>query len=161
MYLHFLLYSWNSQTDITGGIELPYDFITTEERSNLMKKIRSKDTKAEVTLAKELWKRGIRYRKNYGLLPGKPDIAITKYRIAVFVDGEFWHGYNWETKKKRIKANRDYWIKKIERNMERDQETNTKLEKSGWVVLRFWETEVKKDLEGCVQVVEQAIGDRS
>lgn len=94
-------------------------------------------------------------------MPGKPDIAITKYRIAVFVDGEFWHGYNWETKKKRIKANRDYWIKKIERNMERDQETNTKLEKSGWVVLRFWEAEVKKDLEGCVQVVEQAIGDRS
>ena len=85
-----------------GGFSLPYSFNTTEERSNIMKKIKSKDTEPEVRLAKELWKRGIRYRKNYSLLPGKPDIAITKYKIAVFVDGEFWHGYNWEEKKEKL-----------------------------------------------------------
>ena len=110
---------------------LSYNFITTEQRSNIMKKIRGKDTEPEITLARELWRRGIRYRKNYSLLPGKPDIAITKYRIAVFVDGEFWHGYDWESKKERIKANKDYWIKKIERNIERDKEINIKLEQSG------------------------------
>lgn len=143
-----------------GGFSLPYSFNTTEERSNIMKKIKSKDTEPEVRLAKELWRRGIRYRKNYSLLPGKPDIAITKYKIAVFVDGEFWHGYNWEEKKERIKANRYYWIKKIEKNIERDKENNIKLKQCGWAVLRFWEHTVKKDLEGCVQRIEQLIEDR-
>ncbi len=139
---------------------LSYDFITTEQRSNIMKRIRGNDTEPEVTLARELWRRGIRYRKNYSLLPGKPDIAITKYRIAVFVDGEFWHGYDWESKKERIKANKDYWIKKIERNIERDKEINIKLEQSGWIVLRFWAFEVRKNLDECVRAVEQAIATR-
>ena len=139
---------------------LSYNFITTEQRSNIMKKIRGKDTEPEITLARELWRRGIRYRKNYRLLPGKPDIAITKYRIAVFVDGEFWHGYAWESKKERIKANKDYWIKKIERNIERDKEINIKLEQSGWIVLRFWAFEVRTNLDECVRAVEQAIATR-
>lgn len=123
---------------------LPYTFDTTEERSNIMKKIKSKDTDPEIMLAKELWKRGIRYRRNYTSLPGKPDIAITKYKIVIFVDGEFWHGYNWEDKKERIKANRDYWIRKIEKNIERDKQNNIKLERCGWAVLRFWEHTLKK-----------------
>jgi len=140
---------------------LPYCFITTETRSNIMKRIRSKDTQPEIMLAKELWKRGIRYRRNYTVLPGKPDIAITKYKIAIFVDGEFWHGYEWERKKERIKANRDYWITKIEKNIQRDMENNIRLEQSGWTVLRFWEHEVKKDIEGCVDAIEKAIVSKS
>lgn len=142
------------------GRMLPYDFVTTEKRSNTMKRIRGRDTKPEVLLAKTLWRRGIRYRKNYALLPGKPDIAITKYKIAIFVDGEFWHGYNWESKKERIKANRDYWIRKIEGNMERDKVNNIKLEQSGWIVLRFWANEVEEDLDGCLHAVERAIESR-
>ena len=79
---------------------MAYDFDTTTERSQLMKKIHSTDTKAEIALRKALWANGIRYRKNYAKLPGKPDIAIVKNKIAIFVDGEFWHGYNWEEKKR-------------------------------------------------------------
>lgn len=139
---------------------MPYDFDTTPERSNIMKKIRGVDTKPEVLLRKELWARGVRYRKNYDKLPGKPDIAITKYKIAVFVDGEFWHGYNWEEKKQKIKSNRDYWVNKIEKNMERDRLNNIKLEEIGYKVFRFWEKEVKKDLIGCVNVILQNIDDK-
>lgn len=128
-------------------------------RSQMMSKIKSTGGKAETLLAKTLWHNGIRYYKNYKELPGKPDIAITKYKIAVFVDGEFWHGYDWKNqKKKRIHTNRDYWIPKIERNMERDKEVNQKLHDMGWCVLRFWEKhEVMKDLTLCVEKVKEVI----
>lgn len=126
-----------------------------EYRSKMMSKIRSTGGKAEVILAKALWHKGIRYFKNYKKVYGKPDIAITKYKIAVFVDGEFWHGYDWENqKKKRIRTNRDYWIPKIEKNIERDRIVNKKLEDDGWIVLRFLEKhEVLKDLDSCVEKV--------
>ena len=132
---------------------------TKEYRSKMMSKIRSTGGKAETLLAKSLWHEGIRYYKNYKKLPGKPDIAITKYKIAVFVDGEFWHGYNWEDQKeKRIHTNRDYWIPKIEKNMKRDKKVNQELENMGWTVIRFWEKhDVWKNLDGCVKRIQNEI----
>lgn len=132
---------------------------TNEYRSKMMSKIKSTGGKAEIILGKELWHKGIRYFRNYKKLPGKPDIAITKYKIAVFVDGEFWHGYNFDeiVSGKRVHKNREFWIKKISNNMKRDKEVNLKLEKMGWVVLRFWEKhEVFKNLDYCVfQIVNE------
>lgn len=125
-------------------------FYTTKNRSILMSRIKGKDTKPEILLRKGLWAEGIRYRKNVPSLPGKPDIVINRYKVIIFVDGEFWHGYNWKQKKKRIKANRDFWIPKIERNMQRDKSNTTKLQDMGFTVIRFWEHEIKKDLIGCI-----------
>jgi DNA mismatch endonuclease (patch repair protein) len=125
-------------------------FETSVERSAHMRKIKSKDTKAEIVLRKLLWNMGIRYFKNYKKLPGSPDIVISKNKLAIFVDGEFWHGYNWEIKKTKIKANREFWIPKIERNIQRDRQNDLDLNKSGYTVLRFWEHQVKKDLEACI-----------
>ena len=128
-------------------------------RSKMMSKIRATGGKAETQLAKALWHEGVRYFKNYKKLPGSPDIAITKYKVLVFVDGEFWHGYDWENvKKQRIHTNRDYWIPKLERNMERDQEVNQTLKDMGYTVIRFWEKhEVFKDMDDCVNQVLEAI----
>ena len=118
-----------------------------------MQKIKHKATKAEVKLAKTLWSKGLRYRKNYKYLPGKPDIAITKYKIAIFIDGEFWHGHNWDEKQKRIISNRDYWIPKIEKNINRDKINNEKLLLMGWKVYRFWEKDINKDFDKCVNLI--------
>ena len=135
-------------------IVLSYKFKTTEQRSKIMKQIKSKTTIPEIMLSKSLWRNGFRYRKNYSKLPGKPDIVISKFRIAIFVDGEFWHGYNWEEKKKRIATNRDYWIPKIEKNIQRDKINNQRLAEMGWTVIRFWEQDIRKDLEGCIQKIK-------
>lgn len=134
-----------------------HGFETSPERSELMKKIRSKNTKPELALRKALWNSGIRYRVRNNDIIGNPDIAIRKYKLAVFVDGEFWHGFNWDNKKQRIKSNRDYWIKKIEKNIERDYKVNTQLEKNGWNVLRFWEKDIKNNLEKCVNIIKSEI----
>ena len=134
-----------------------YGFDTTKERSELMSKIKGKNTKPELLLRKALWRRGIRYRVNDSNLLGKPDISIRKYKLAVFVDGEFWHGFNWEEKKNKIKSNREYWIKKIERNMQRDLEVTSQLRNSGWTVIRFWEKEIKKDVTQCSLIIEKVI----
>jgi len=128
-------------------------FFTSAQRSEHMKKIRSKDTKPEVLFRKSLWNKGIRYRKNVKKLSGCPDIVIQKYKTVIFIDGEFWHGYNWEEKREKIKSNRNFWIPKIERNMERDQENNKSLSEMGYTVFRFWEHEIKKDLESCLNKV--------
>ena len=132
-------------------------FNTTPERSKLMRKIKGTDTEPEVILRKVLWKLGIRYRLNVSKLPGKPDIVIAKQKLIVFIDGEFWHGYNWEEKKPKIKANRDYWIKKIERNMQRDIDNVKKLRLMGYTVLRFWEHEIRKDLQDCLSKISEAL----
>ena len=137
---------------------MPYEFDTTPERSKLMKKIKGSETKPEVLLRKALWARGLRYRKNVSKLPGKPDIVIAKYNIAIFIDGEFWHGYNWQDKKQRIKSNREYWIQKIEGNMERDIRNTKALEDMGYYVYRFWENEVKRELNNCVDEILKRIG---
>lgn len=124
-----------------------------------MSRIKGKDTSIEVALRRELWKRGIRYRKNPKSIYGHPDIAIKKYKIAIFCDGDFWHGYNWEERKESIKSNRDYWIPKIERNMEKDIEVNHVLSYLGYRVIRFWEHEIKKDLIGAANMIERAINE--
>ena len=121
-----------------------------------MQHIRSKDTSIEIKLRKALWHEGIRYRKNYKALPGKPDIAITKYRIAVFCDSSFWHGRDYENKKP-VATNPQYWDAKIKRNMERDKEVNRQLKEMGWTVLRFWDIEIHKQLEMCVNTVLEGI----
>ena len=133
------------------------DDLTPEQRRKNMQAIRSKDTSIELRLRKALWQEGIRYRKNYKKLPGKPDIAITKYRIAVFCDSDFWHGYDWEARNQRIKSNREYWIPKIERNMERDRAVTAQLQEAGWIVLRFWEWQIKKHLDECVETVKNTV----
>ena len=132
------------------------DDLTPEQRRKNMQHIRSKDTSIEIKLRKALWHEGIRYRKNYKVLPGKPDIAITKYRIAIFCDSSFWHGRDFDTKKP-VDTNHEYWDKKIRRNMERDQEVNQQLKAMGWTVLRFWDVEINKRLEECVKTVKETI----
>lgn len=126
-----------------------------------MKDIHSKNTKIEVILRKALWNAGFRYRKNYDKLPGKPDIALTKYKIAIFCDGEFFHGKDWEVLKPKLEKgnNLDFWIKKITRNQQRDDEVNKQLLFMGWTVIRFWGNEIKKNPEQCVKVVEEIIFD--
>ena len=137
------------------------DTITPEQRRKNMQHIRSNDTEIEVLLRKALWKKGYRYRKNYKALPGKPDIALTKYKIAVFCDGEFFHGKDWEVLKPRLKNsnNSEFWISKISRNIERDNEINKKLLFMGWTVIRFWGNDIKKSTDECVKVIEETIFD--
>ena len=108
-----------------------------------------------MALRKELWKRGLRYRKNIKSVKGKPDIAFIGARIAVFVDGKMWHGYDWENRQKDFKSNRDFWIPKIQQNMERDIAVTRYLETKGWIVLRFWDFEIKKDVKACADKIEE------
>lgn len=122
-----------------------------------MSHVRLKAGDAETALAKELWKRGFRYRKNYRKLPGSPDIAIIKYNIAIFVDGEFWHGYDWENKKTKIRRNKEYWIEKIQENIDRDNHVNSELKAMGWIPIRFWTKEVLSDVLGCADDIESII----
>ncbi len=139
------------------------DVLTKEQRRKNMQHIKSKDTSIEVMLRKELWKRGYRYRKNYGELPGKPDIALTKYKIAVFCDGEFFHGRDWEVLKPRLEKgeNGGFWINKISANRKRDDQINKKLLFEGWTVIRFWGRDIKKNPGECVRVIEETIWDIS
>lgn len=132
-----------------------------EKRHKNMSRIRCKDTSIEVTLRKALWKKGYRYRKNYKKLPGRPDIALTKYKIAIFCDGEFFHGKDWEVLKPKLEKgkNPNYWIPKIERNMERDQEKDKALLFAGWTVVHFWGKEILKNTDECVKVIEEIIFD--
>ena len=125
--------------------------------SNNMRKIHSKDTSIELLLRKALWHKGYRYRKNYKALPGSPDIVLTKYKIAIFCDSEFFHGKDWEILKLRLEKgkNPDFWIKKIERNRNRDCENDKKLLFLGYTVLHFWGQDISKHTDECLQ----AIGD--
>ena len=109
-------------------------FYTTRQRSSNMSKIRSNKRK----------------------LPGKPDIAFIKYKLLVFVDGSFWHGHDWDNRKAQIRSNREFWVPKIERNMQRDREIQAFYQSRGWTVLRFWDFEVKKELGTCVKAVIDA-----
>jgi len=128
-------------------------FYTTPERSRIMGKIRGKNTKPEMAFRKALWATGYRYRVDYKKLIGKPDVVLKKYRTVIFIDGEYWHGHNWEERKRKVKTNREFWIPKIERNMQRDEEVNKELNRLGYKVFRFWETEIKKELERCLNEV--------
>jgi DNA mismatch endonuclease (patch repair protein) len=131
------------------------DILTPEQRSKCMSRIRSTDTKPEVFFRKALWKWGVRYRKNVKSLFGKPDIAIKKYKLALFIDGDFWHGNNWEerhfsSQEEMLASYSDYWQKKIRRNIERDKKVNEHYQTNGWTILRFWTSVIKKDLNGCI-----------
>jgi len=127
------------------------------KRSYIMSRIKNKDTSIEIDLRKALWGSGIRYRKNYKKIPGTPDIAITKYQIAIFCDGEFWHGKDWDIKKTKLRNNREFWIEKIERNINRDSETDRNLYGMGWIVMRFWGSDIQKNLPGCIEDIKDTI----
>jgi DNA mismatch endonuclease (patch repair protein) len=137
----------------------PKNYETTPEIRKRMSKVRLKNGRAETILAKRLWHEGFRYRRNYKALPGSPDIALTKYHIAVFVDGEFWHGENWEERKKKLKNNRAYWIEKIEENMARDKRVDAQLREMGWIAIHFWEKQVLKQTEECTKEIVKLISD--
>ena len=126
---------------------------------NSMKSIRSENTSIEIKLRKALWHAGYRYRKNYKLLPGKPDIVLTKYKIAIFCDSEFFHGKDWDKLKKRLITgkNPDYWIPKIERNMTRDLIVDKELLRLGWFPLHFWGNEINKNIDECLKVIKETI----
>lgn len=130
-------------------------FYTTPERSKIMGKIRGKNTKPELAFRKALYAAGYRYRIDYRKLIGRPDIVLKKYKTVIFIDGEYWHGRNWEERKPKIKTNREFWVAKFERNIQRDKEVNTELNRLGYKVFRFWETEVKKELDHCLHAVIQ------
>lgn len=130
---------------------------TTKDISKRMANVSLKGGKAETMLAKALWSNGIRYRKNYKKMPGSPDIAVTKYKVAIFIDGEFWHGENWEERKTKLKRNRDYWIEKIEENISRDKRNDKILLEMGWLPIHFWEKEVNQNIDNCVKRVIDAI----
>lgn len=132
------------------------DVLSREQRHHNMSRIRAADTKAEVILRKALWGKGLRYRKNYAALPGKPDIVLTRQKIAIFVDGDFWHARGHQDNPgEQVTTNKEFWQKKLARNVERDREVNDELTEAGWLVLRFWESDIKKDLSYCIGQIEK------
>jgi len=128
--------------------------MTPAQRKKNMQHIRSKDTEAEILLRKALWRKGLRYRKNVNHLPGKPDIVFTKHKIVIFVDGDFWHARGHEKNPgEQIDTNKSYWITKLKRNVARDRYVNELLLEQGWLVLRFWESDIKNNLDSCVEEI--------
>lgn len=133
---------------------------TPEQIRKNMRAVKNKDSAIEVLLRRELWRRGLRYRKNVAGLTGKPDIVFMGKKIAVFCDGDFWHGYDWENRKQDIKSRKEFWIPKIKRNMQRDIEVNEALERDGWLVLRFWGNEIKTNCSACADKIEMILRSR-
>ena len=134
--------------------------MTESQRSYCMSRIKGKNTSIEKILSKALWHRGIRFRKNSSSIYGHPDISIKKYRIAIFCDGDFWHGYDWENRRDSIKSNREYWIAKIERNIAKDEEVNHILTAMGYRVIRIWEHEIRNDLDDTVSMIIRTIDEQ-
>ena len=133
---------------------------TAEQISKNMKNVKNKDSQIEIALRRELWKRNLRYRKNVLSIYGKPDIVFKGKKIAVFVDSEFWHGYDWDNKQHEIKSNRDFWIPKIERNMKRDTEVTEHLTSEGWIVIRVWGNDIKKNVTAVADRIEAVYKER-
>ncbi len=129
-------------------------------RSEQMARVKSKNTSFEMMLRRELWRRGLRYRTNDKTIFGKPDVVFKGKKIAVFVDSEFWHGKDYPNGRNIPKQNNDYWIKKMERNIARDKAVNQMLKESGWTVIRIWSKDLKKNLSGCADIVQEAIQSR-
>ncbi|MCP1660933.1 very short patch repair endonuclease [Neisseria perflava] len=136
------------------------DRLTPEQRKKCMQANKSKGTKPELLLAKAMWQLGLRYRKNSNTVFGKPDFSFKKYKIAVFIDGEFWHGKDWEQRKNDLKSNREFWIAKIERNMRRDIEVTGQLEAEDWQVFRFWGKDITKNAQPAAQKIYRAINEK-
>lgn len=137
------------------------DKLTPEQRHKNMKAVRNKDTEIEILLRHALWHKGLRYRKNVKTIYGHPDIAFFGKKVAVFCDSEFWHGYDWEHKSSEIKSHRDFWIPKIERNIERDKEVNKYLKEQGWTVIRFWGKQIKDNVDACTDQIVRALEEKN
>ncbi len=131
------------------------DIFSKEKRSEIMSRIRSKNTKLEVRFRKLLWNEGLRYRIHYNKIPGKPDIAFLSKKVAVFVDSHFWHGYDWKKLQKRLKSK--YWKKKIRNNIDRDKKVNLELKKMGWKVIRLWENEIEDHPKKCINRIKRSL----
>jgi len=134
---------------------MAYRFKVTKQRSLLMQKIKSIRTNPEIALQKFLRKKKFKFKVNYRILPGNPDIVLLSKKVAIFVDGEFWHGFRWAQKKRKIKNNRNYWIPKIEKNIARDKQNNKRLRKDGWKVIRLWQHQIIEDLPKCLQKIKK------
>ena len=133
------------------------DVHSVEQRRRNMQAIKSKGSKEEVQLAKALWSRGYRYRKNDRSIYGCPDLVFRRHRLAIFVDSEYFHGKDWETERYRIKSNRNFWWNKIEGNIKRDNLVNEVLRAEGWNVIRFWSADVRKRINNCIAIIEDKI----
>ena len=135
---------------------------TPEITHKIMSAVKSKDTEPELMLRKALWHTGLRYRKNYKQLPGKPDVVFLRKKVAIFCDGDFWHGHNWAIRglkslDEELNGYSDFWRTKILKNIERDEKNNRLLMEMGWTVIRFWESEIRSKLDECVQRVVDII----
>ena len=133
---------------------------TKEQISFNMSRVKNKDSDIELKLRKELWSRGLRYQKNCIDVYGKPDIVFKGKKVAVFCDSEFWHGYDWENRKSDFKSHQEFWIPKIERNIQRDREVTEKLQIEGWLVLRFWGKDIKKRCTECADIIQDVLEGR-
>ena len=151
---------WTTQKQQSPERRLGMPKKTKEQISYNMRQVKNKDSEIEVKLRKELWSRGLRYQKNVTGIVGKPDIVFKGKKVAVFCDSEFFHGYDWENRKHDFKSNQEFWIAKIERNMQRDAEVNEILQAEGWTVLRFWGKEIKKNCSGCADEIEKVLEDK-
>lgn len=133
-----------------------------ETTHKIMSAIKQKDTEPEVILRKTLWAQGLRYRKNFKGLPGKPDIVFTKYKIVVFCDGDFWHGHNWAIRglpslEAELESYSSFWKEKILHNIARDKQVTETLTNDGWIVLRFWESDIRSDVIQCVETIKSKL----
>lgn len=131
--------------------------------SRTMQAVRSAGTRAELALRSAVHRRGLRYRLHGGALPGRPDLVFARARLAVFVDGDFWHGRHWAARRRRLQRgeNAAYWTAKIESNRRRDRATNLLLRRAGWRVLRFWETDILRDPAAAASIVAKALKERA
>ena len=138
---------------------------TPEVTHKIMSSIKQKDTEPELILRKALWKRQLRYRKNYKQLPGKPDIVFVSKKIAVFCDGDYWHGHNWAVRglpslEEELSHYSEFWRSKILGNIERDRRNTALLEEMGWIVIRIWESDIRKDIDSCVARIQTIYSQR-
>lgn len=154
----FIIFKLLSNVSIFCKFEI-VDKLTRNQRRKNMQAVKSTGSKIETTLAKALWARGFRYRKNDKTVFGKPDLTFKRLKIAVFIDSEFWHGKDWEIRKHDHKSNKAFWLAKIERNIERDKEVNLRLLIDGWVILRFWGADIKNNLRTCITKFEKKINE--
>ena len=130
------------------------DNLTPEQRSYCMSRVKGKDTGIEILVRSELHRRGFRFRKHVKELPGKPDVVFTKAKVAIFIDGDFWHGYRFPVWEHKVS---DFWKKKISKNRERDTKNHRKLRDMGWTVIRLWQHDLERDIEGSIERIVSAV----
>lgn len=132
------------------------DNLTPEQRSYCMSRIKGKDTGLEMRVRSELHRRGFRFRKHVKELPGKPDVVFTKAKVAVFIDGDFWHGYRFPSWEHKVS---DFWKQKINKNRERDIRNHRKLKEMGWTVIRLWQHDLERDFQECIERIRAAVNE--